>query len=224
MSETGLFDVDSLRLLGHRVAIVRTVEQPTLVLGSTQDAGIVDPEAVERLGVRVARRRSGGGAVLLEPGRMLWVDTWVPRGDPLWHEDVGRSPIWIGEWWLAALGAEGLEVHRGRPTAARWSRQICFAGVGPGEVVDAHRKVVGVAQWRSREGVLSHAIAYLGVDWVRTVGLLRLGEHGAEAARQLAATTLTLVDVGVGDPEAFTSALLERLPDGASWELSSPSA
>jgi lipoate---protein ligase len=224
VSEAGLFDVDSFRPIRHRVAILRSVVEPTLVLGSTQDAGIVDTEAAARLGIRVTRRRSGGGAVLVEPGRTLWLDTWVPRGDPLWQEDVGRAPIWIGEWWKGALGVGTLEVHHGRPTPARWSSQVCFAGVGPGEVVDGRRKVVGVAQWRSREGALSHSLAYVGVDWVRTVELLRLDELRVQAASELAASTMTLAELGVDDPGVFTRALLERLPERASWELRSPTS
>lgn len=222
VTETGLFDVDPLRGLGRKMVRLRGVEQPTLVLGSTQDDRLVDWDAADRLGVTVARRRSGGGAVLLEPRSALWVDTWVPRGDPLFEEDVSRSPLWIGEWWRSALGTDGLEVHQGPSIETRWSRQLCFAGLGPGEVASSRRKLVGVAQWRSREGVLSHAIAYLGVDWARTVGLLRLDGAPAEATRALAATTVTLGEVGVEDVGAFGWALLERLPDRPSWQIGPP--
>jgi lipoate---protein ligase len=218
VSETGLFEVEWFRSLGHRAVVRRDVAVPTLVLGSTQDAGIVDTESVARAGVRVLRRRSGGGAVLLEPRSAVWVDTWVPRDDPLFEADVGRSPVWIGEWWIAALGVEGFFVHHGRPSASRWSRQLCFAGVGPGEVVRDGRKLVGVAQWRGREGVLSHALAYVAVDWARTAGLLRLGAQARDAARDLAAATVTLADLGVQDAPGFAARLLDRLPDPASWE------
>ena len=33
-------------------------------------------------------RRSGGGAVLLEPGNSLWFDVFVPRGDEQEVSDV----------------------------------------------------------------------------------------------------------------------------------------
>ncbi|MGI0151560.1 MAG: hypothetical protein ACREC5_06460, partial [Thermoplasmata archaeon] len=148
--------------------------------------------------------------------------TWVPRDDPLFEGDVGRSPLWIGEWWVGALGRDDLEVHRGRPTETRWSRRLCFAGRGPGEVVRAQRKLVGVAQWRGREGVLSHSLAYAVADWARTAELLRLGEEGQEAVRELAAAATTLSEVGVEDEPGFAERLLDRLPDPGSWERASP--
>ncbi len=219
MTAGELFDVDAFRALGHRVLVVQQIQQPTLVLGSTQDGTTLDADALARRGVGVVRRRSGGGAVLLEPGRSVWVDTWVPYGDPLWHNDVGRSAGWVGAWWASALGLDASAVHRGAPVESRWARSVCFAGVGPGEVVTAGRKVVGVAQWRGREGALSHSFAYLDVDWAVLVELLGLGAGRAEAASELAATTGTLRHLGVADPGPFVEALVDHLPDRLSWEL-----
>src|SRR5580700_5969644 len=104
--------MEGVRTLGGRTAFVRSIDRPTLVLGSTQDRSIADPGALERRGVTLIRRRSGGGAVLLEPGTAVWLDTWVPRGDALWEEEVARSRLWVGEWWSGVLGG-GAEPHRG---------------------------------------------------------------------------------------------------------------
>ena len=86
-----------------------------LTLGSTQSIEAVDAELADRLGVAVARRRSGGGAVLVGPGEVIWFDVVIPRGDPLWHDDVGRAAWWLGELWQAALVDLGVvsEVWRG---------------------------------------------------------------------------------------------------------------
>ena len=54
------------------------VDRPALVLGSTQRAEVVDERACADAGVEVVRRRSGGGAVLLEPGAVVWFDVVVP--------------------------------------------------------------------------------------------------------------------------------------------------
>ena len=67
-------------------------------------------------GIEVVRRRSGGGAVLLVPGEVLWVDVVVPRDDALWDDDVGRATHWLGELWVRALtrcGVAGATVHTG---------------------------------------------------------------------------------------------------------------
>lgn len=131
---------------------VHEVDRPALVLGSTQGAQAVDLALAERRGVEVVRRRSGGGAVLLVPGQVLWVDVVVPAGDPLWDDDVGRAAWWLGERWAVALAEQGWagEVHRGGLDAGPWGSLLCFAGLGPGEVVVGGRKVVGLSQRRTR--------------------------------------------------------------------------
>jgi lipoate-protein ligase A len=120
------------------------------VLGSTQREDVVDRDACDRAGVEVVRRRSGGGAVLLDPGAVLWVDVELPRGDALWDDDVGRAAWWVGEAFVAALGA-GV-VHRGALERGPWGELVCFAGLGPGEVTIDGAKAVGVSQRRTRAG------------------------------------------------------------------------
>ena len=113
------------------------VEQPTLVLGSTQRDDVVDRAAVDAGGVEVVRRRSGGAAVLLVPGETTWIDLVIPRHDPLWDDDVGRAAHWVGETWRATLdmlGVRGATVHLGGLERRQWSELVCFAGLGPGEV------------------------------------------------------------------------------------------
>ena len=121
---------------------------PALVLGSAQPETHVQP-GVE---IEVVRRRSGGGAVLVVPGDVLWVDVIVPAGDPLWDDDVGHASHWLGDVWAAALAELGVEasVHRGAMVRSPWSDAVCFAGLGPGEVTVAGRKVVGLSQRRTR--------------------------------------------------------------------------
>jgi lipoate-protein ligase A len=110
----------------------------------------------------VVRRRSGGGAVLVEPGDVLWVDVVVPRHDALWDDDVGRAFHWLGDAWAATVGPDGrAAVHRGPLVTTRWSRAVCFAGLGPGEVTVDGRKVVGISQRRTRDGALFQCAALL---------------------------------------------------------------
>ena len=114
---------------------------------------------VETAGIDVVRRRSGGGAVHLEPGGTLWVDVVVPRGDDVWDDDVGRATFWLGEAWAIAVGA-GAAVHRGPMVRTEWSDLVCFAGLGPGEVTIDDRKVVGISQRRTREAARFQCVAY----------------------------------------------------------------
>jgi lipoate-protein ligase A len=70
-----------------------------LVLGSAQDERDVDAEALSIAGLDLVRRKSGGGAVLVEPGAIVWADVILPKGDSLWLDDVGRAFHWLGEVW-----------------------------------------------------------------------------------------------------------------------------
>jgi len=131
--------------IGHR----------TIVLGSRQAVDVIDVAACGRHGVEVARRRSGGGVVLLEPGAADWIDVVVPVTDPRWDDDVRRSMIGIGERWVEAL--EGvvdgdLTVHHGPMIRTPWSELVCFAGTAPGEVLLDGVKLVGLSQRRTRRG------------------------------------------------------------------------
>jgi lipoate---protein ligase len=199
--------------------VVRRIERPALVMGSTQDVGDFDEERVSRAGVTVVRRRSGGGAVLVGPTDPLWVDVWLPRDDPLWVDDVVSAARWVGEWWVAALASAGsvdLSVHHGGSVGNPLARQICFAGVGPGEVVAAGRKVVGVAQWRAREGALFHTCAYRHVDSRPVTDLLALDDDARRsAAHQLDRSAAGLDDLGMTLPPV--EELVATLPPGQPW-------
>jgi lipoate-protein ligase A len=184
-----LFDVEEFRAEPRRVAVAREVSRPTLVLGSTQPTELVGPSAMRERGVELARRRGGGGAVYLGPGEQLWLDAWIPRDDPLWVRDVSVAAEWIGAWWMEALagaGQHGFEVHTGRSVPGELGDLVCFAGRGPGEVFRGAAKVVGLSQWRAREGALFSSCAYLRWDPVPLLALLHVDEDGrTELARDL---------------------------------------
>jgi lipoate---protein ligase len=129
-----------------------TVGRPTLALGSAQTRADVDHRVADALGVEVVQRRSGGGAVLLWPGEFVWLDVVIPVDDRRWDADVGRAMVWVGQWWataLAGLGVSG-QVHTAGLRSDEWSRQVCWNGVGTGEVMAGGSKLVGISQRRTR--------------------------------------------------------------------------
>src|SRR5581483_3410006 len=120
----------------------------------------------------------------VDPDGPTWVDLWVPRHDPLFDDDLVGAARWVGESWITALrslGAGDLEVNRRAANDTPWS-QVCFAGLGPGEVTAGSRKVVGVAQWRSRQGTLFHTAAYRVWDPVPLVEVLAIDPAQREPA------------------------------------------
>lgn len=150
---------------------------PAVVLGSAQRESVIDREAAERLGIELVRRRSGGGAVLLVPGEVLWVDVVLPRGDPRWHDDVGRAFHWLGEAWAEALvsvgvAASDLAVHRGPMVRTAWSDLVCFAGLGAGEVTVDGRKAVGISQRRTRDAARFQCVVHRRWDGERLRAVL----------------------------------------------------
>jgi lipoate---protein ligase len=101
--------------------------------------------------------------VYLAPGEVTWIDVIIPRDDPLWSDDVGRAMWWLGEAWsatLADLGVSGRSVHRGGLVTTPWSATVCFAGLGPGEVLIGEHKAVGISQRRTRDAARFQCALY----------------------------------------------------------------
>ena len=187
-----------------RTAWIFTVDRPALVLGSTQPDDVVDHAALDAAQAELVRRRSGGGAVWLEPGGTLWVDLLLPRGDPLWDDDVGRAAHWVGGAWAAAIG-DTAAVHRGGMVCSAESGRVCFAGLGPGEVTIGGRKAVGVSQRRTRIGARFQCVAYEVWDPGPLARVLRLSDEAAGG--------LDAVATGLDRPlDAVEEALLDHVP------------
>ena len=171
--------------------------------------------------VRGGRRRIGGGRRRAGPApqrrgsgaararvEVLWVDVIVPRR----RRPVGRR---------RRAGPRGGWATRGRvrsPPAVwpalrstgaamvrtPWSRLVCFAGLGPGEVHVGGRKVVGISQRRTRGWARFQCAAYRRWDPEALVPLLA---DPRPAVEDLAATVLEL-----DTPTADLRAALDRRP------------
>ncbi|WP_182379500.1 hypothetical protein [Nocardioides sp. WS12] len=168
-----------------------------LVLGSAQDHTVADAHATAAAGVDVVRRRSGGGAVYVDPARSVWVDVVLPTHDRRWSNDVREATYWLGGAWQRALDGIGLEsrLYRGGLEQTPWGRLVCFAALGPGEVLIGDRKVVGISQRRTRTGARFQCIAYDRWDPADVLDLLDLSAED----RRTAAADLAGRATGVGE-------------------------
>lgn len=139
----------------RRVSWLRPIA-PALILGSAS------PDLFGGVRTDLVRRQSGGGLVWLDPGTSAWVDVFVPTSDPLWHSDVGKAFHWLGRTLAAAFADVGVpaSMHPGPYEAGPSDGLVCFASLGPGEVVVDGRKLVGISQRRTREGSRFQCIAY----------------------------------------------------------------
>jgi len=152
-----------------------------VVLGSTQPLASLDLGEVARRGLGVVRRRSGGGAVVVEPASSFWFDVWLPSGDPAFDHDIGRSADWLGGLMvdaLATLDVDGVVVRaadlvREGPDR-RWAVLVCFGATGAGEVLVQGRKAVGISQRRTRAGARFQVVIPAAFDPEATAALFSL--------------------------------------------------
>lgn len=156
-----------------------------IVLGSRQTTDVLDVDACRRAGLAIVRRRSGGGAVVMRRADVVWIDAVMPTGTA--PDDVRASMVWIGGLWHAVLQPRverPLTVHDGGMQHTPWSDLVCFAGVGPGEVLIDGAKLVGLSQRRTRSGIRVQALMYRSpADDYRPIlrGGLPDGEPGGQA-------------------------------------------
>lgn len=184
--------------------------QRSLVLGSAQDPTTARADAASAYGVSVVRRRSGGGAVYVDPLRCLWFDVVLPRSDARWSDDVRESTYWLGEAWMRALRASGFDasLYEGGLEQTPWGRLVCFAALGPGEVLIDGRKAVGISQRRTRAGARFQCIVYDHWDPYDVLDLLELSPED----RLAAASDLAGIATGVGGKlDVVRDAIMQEL-------------
>jgi len=185
---------------------VHEITAPALVLGSTQRDEVVDAAECRRRGIDVVHRRSGGGAVLLVPEEVVWVDVVLPAGSPGWSNDVHRPMVWLGECLAAAFSAAGMErtdVHRGAMESTEWSRLVCFDGLGAGELTIDGGKLVGISQRRTRAAARLQACWYSDYDSAALAQLL----HDDVDAATLRRPATVAVDVARAVPDLLLRSL-----------------
>jgi lipoate-protein ligase A len=174
----GEFHTRDLLADGRPAVVVCEPTAPAVVLGSRQQVDVVDVDACRRAGVDIVKRRSGGGVVLVEPAAMCWFDVVAPAGDPRMAAaagDVGASMRWLGARIVAALAQLSVAdatAHAGPMTGGGLGQRICFAGLGPGEVLLHGNKLVGISQRRTRGGSRFQCMVHLRWEPDALVSLL----------------------------------------------------
>lgn len=187
-----------------------TTSETTLVLGSSQSEGVLDLESCARAAVDIVHRRTGGGLVFLAREEHLWVDVVIPRDDNLWSDDVVVSSQWLGDAWsrvLASLGETRLSVHRRALEPTQWSKLVCFAGVGSGEVLIHGNKAVGISQRRTQDAARFQCFIHRQWTPEKFVPLLKLPRPTVAELRDLVA----VVDLEPADLLAAFVVEMDRL-------------
>ncbi|HLH68022.1 MAG TPA: biotin/lipoate A/B protein ligase family protein [Candidatus Dormibacteraeota bacterium] len=133
--------------------------EPALVLGCNQVlANEVDLDAARRLGFVVTRRLSGGGTMIVEPGRTITYSLYAPD-----HLVAGMSFVesfaYLDAWAVECLRSLGVPAQH-RPI---------------NDIAAPEGKIGGAAQTRRRGGVLHHTAMAHRMDPGLVGRLLRLG-------------------------------------------------
>lgn len=160
MDETLLEDVAA----GIRKPFMRIWEwnAPQIVIGSFQSyANEINQAGVEKHGITVTRRATGGGAMFMEPGNCVTYSLVVPTAlvDGLSFEQSYR---FLDDWVLEALAQCGVVAHY----------------VPLNDIVSDQGKIGGAAQKRYANGFMVHHVtmAY-DIDAQKMLECLRIGKE-----------------------------------------------
>lgn len=145
--------LDRAAQTGEGVVRVFGWDQPTLSFGRHERArGRFDPDTLERAGVGVVRRPTGG-RVLLHDGEVTYSVT-MPADERRGLRDVFAD---VNALLAAALGVLGVRTTMAAPGRERRpGTDACFAAPSAGELVVDGRKIVASAQVRERGAILQH--------------------------------------------------------------------
>lgn len=206
-------DADALHALalptgdGVEIWHLRPTER-VVVLGSAQKPEAFDLARLGAAGVGLAGRRSGGGAVYIEPAGVVWIDVCAPRGSAWWHDDLAQNFVIVGQAWQNAFASLGVETElcTDSPDRSDAARMACWAGIGWGELTIDGVKVMGLSQRRTRWGARVQGMAVLDGTAERAADFLDIDEPTRIELR--AAIGTATVDIA---PAALASAVIAEL-------------
>jgi lipoate---protein ligase len=148
---------------GRRAAALRLWEweDRALVLGSNQVlANEVDLDAAAELGFQVVRRMSGGGTMVVEPGRTITYSLYLPEAAVAGMSFVDSFALLDG-WAVRCLRDLGVPAS--------------YQPVN--DMVSARGKIGGAAQARRRGAVLHHTTMAFEMDPGLVRRLIRIGRQ-----------------------------------------------
>ena len=137
-------------------------EEPSVVIGSFQSVrNELDPAGVERHGISVVRRISGGGAMFMEAGNCITYSLYLPQTlvDGI---SLADSYGFLDAWVMAALEKMGISAFY----------------VPLNDIATEHGKIGGAAQKRlANGGMLHHVTMSYDIDADKMVEVLRIGKE-----------------------------------------------
>jgi len=135
-------------------------ESPAVALGRFQAyADEVAPEYVDREGIDVVRRITGGGAMFVQPGAVVTFSLYLPA--EMVSDDIRQSYADLDRWAIDALRNLGVEA----------------AHEPLNDIAHETGKIGGSAQRRTDGAVLHHTTMSYALDIAEMLRVLRVGEE-----------------------------------------------
>lgn len=135
-------------------------EDKAVVMGSFQSyVNEVDPEGVDKHGITVVRRMSGGGAMFMEGGNCITYSIYAPESLVAGYS-YEESYAYLDQWVLAALARQGVDA---------WYVPI-------NDITSTGGKIGGAAQKRRGGAILHHVTMSYDIDADKMMEVLRIGK------------------------------------------------
>ncbi len=176
----------------------------------------VNLDAVSKRGWKVARRPTGGLALIHAEGLEITYSIVLPSTHPLYGEPVGRSAALIAEGIRIALENMGISSTTRMEASPRFGEEgeLCLLNEGSSDIIVEGRKVSGSAQVRGPRSLLQHGTLMIEAvyeDWHDVI-------KGTPPPPVLEKKFAGLRNLGYGLPSL--GSMLEIVVDGFSQALS----
>lgn len=137
-------------------------DEPSVVIGSFQSVrNELDPVGVEKYGVNVVRRITGGGAMFMEAGNCITYSLYVPQS-LVDGQSFEESYKFLDAWVMVALESIGVEAFY----------------VPLNDIATNQGKIGGAAQKRLSNGAMVHHVTMsYDIDADKMVQVLRIGKE-----------------------------------------------
>jgi len=172
------------------------VMRPTtaaVAMGSSQQPEQFDLQRLNADKIELAPRRSGGGAVFIDPTTTVWIDVLAPRSSPLWSPQLSENFLIVGRLWRRALTTLGIdtELCDASPVRTAAATVACWAGSGWGELLVGPAKTVGLSQRRTRWGSRVQSMAVVDGSSAR------ISDYLLAEQRSLVTAAIPTQDLGI---------------------------
>ncbi len=159
--------------------------EPAITIGYSQKAEVeLDIERCRELGIPIARRPTGGRALLHH--RELTYAVVAPVSIPPFNRGLKATFQAVNEALLMGLHGLGIQgdINTGKQPSGSARSPACFASLNHCEITVNGKKLVGSAQKRTSKAFLQHGSLVIDADHELFTSLLKFEDESERVATQ----------------------------------------